>query len=481
MDVFYNISVDQWMSNIFLAIYVVIIISCIYVILTENRNPIKSLAWVTVLIFMPIVGWIFYLFFGRSIKGLHLISIQKKRKLLNTHQSKHESFNGIDISDTNKQIIKLAHSLCGMPLYTNNDITIYNNGKDKFEQLKADLQNAKSSINIQYYIFNNDKLGTEIADILSKKAQEGIKVRVIYDHVGSFNVNNSFFKRLRQCGVDAQPFFRVTFPQLANRINWRNHRKIIIIDGEIGYIGGMNIADRYIDGPSPNKKWRDTHIRVTGNIVNSLQVSFATDWNFVRNDLIIDNTTASNKFSQEKNVMQLITSGPTSSWSNIALIFHKAIAGAKKSIYIQTPYFLPTEALMKALITAALSKVDVRIMIPRKSDSKMLKYASYSYINECLKAGIKIYLYDAGMLHSKNIIIDDDFYSTGSTNFDFRSFEHNFEANILIYSRQTNQIIKEQFFDDIKESSKITLSTWQKRPKSQSLLESLIRLFAPIL
>lgn len=179
--------------------------------------------------------------------------------------------------------------------------------------------------------------------------------------------------------------------------------------------------------------------------------------------------------------MQLITSGPTSTWSNIALIFHKAIAGAKKSIYIQTPYFLPTEALMKALLTAALSKVDVRIMLPRKSDSKILKYASYSYIDECLKAGIKIYLYDAGMLHSKNIIIDDDFYSTGSTNFDFRSFEHNFEANILIYNKQTNQIMKEQFFDDIKDSSKITLSSWQKRPKSQSLLESIVRLFAPIL
>ena len=481
MDIFNNISVDQWMSNIFLAIYAVIIISCIYVILTENRNPIKSLAWVTVLVFMPIVGLIFYIFFGRSIKGLHLISLQKKRKLLNTHQNKHENFDDIDISETNKQIIKLTHSLCGTPISINNDIIIYNNGKDKFTQLKADLLNAKSYINIQYYIFNNDNLGSEIAQILSQKAKEGIKVRVIYDHVGSFSVNNSFFKNLRQSGVDAQPFFRVTFPQLANRINWRNHRKIVIIDGEIGYIGGMNIADRYIDGPSSNKKWRDTHIRVTGDIVNSLQVSFATDWNFIRNDLIIDHNTAQSKLSKDKNVMQLITSGPTSTWSNIALILHKAIAGAKKSIYIQTPYFLPTEALMKALLTAALAKVDVRIMLPRKSDSKIVKYASYSYIDECLKAGIKIYLYDAGMLHSKNIIIDDDFYTTGSTNFDFRSFEHNFEANILIYDINTNRIMKEQFFKDIKESSKITLSTWQKRPKSQRLIESLIRLFAPIL
>lgn len=481
MELFNNISIDQWMSNAFLALYIVIIISCIYVVLTENRNPIKSLAWVTVLIFLPVVGWIFYMFFGRSIKGLHLISRQKKRKLLNIQQSKHENLDNLNISDSNKQIVKLAHSLCSTHLTTNNSLIIYNNGKDKFDQLKTDIINAKHYINLQYYIFSNDTIGHQIADLLSMKAKEGVKVRVIYDHVGSFSVDNTFFKKMRESGVEAHPFFRVTFPQFANRINWRNHRKITIIDGNIGYIGGMNIADRYTNGLEPNKIWRDTHIRVCGNIVNEMQLSFATDWNFMRNDLLLDYNQALPEVNNEGNAMQLITSGPTSKWSNIALVFLKAIANAKKSIYIQTPYFLPTEALLKALITAALAKVDVRIMIPRKSDSKILKYASYSYITECLNAGIKIYLYDAGMLHSKNLIIDDEFVSTGSTNFDFRSFEHNFEANAIIFDKATNQNFKEIFFEDLKDSTKVNLASWQKRPKSQSLLESIIRLFSPIL
>lgn len=469
------------MSNIFLAIYVVIIISCIYVVLTENRNPIKSLAWVTVLIFLPIIGWILYMFFGRSIKGLHLISRRKKRKLLSTQQTKQESFDNLNLSDSSQQIIKLAHSLCSTKLTSHNTLTIYNNGRDKFDQLKKDLINAKYYINLQYYIFNNDTIGQQIADILSAKAKEGVKVRVIYDHVGSFTVDNTFFKKMRESGVEAHPFFRVTFPQFANRINWRNHRKITIIDGKIGYIGGMNIADRYINGPKTDKIWRDTHIRIIGDMVDEMQLSFATDWNFMRNDLLLDHNQTPTDVKYDENAMQLITSGPTSKWSNIAFIFHKVIANAKKSIYIQTPYFLPTEALLKALITAALAKVDVRIMIPRKSDSKILKYASYSYISECLNAGIKVYLYDSGMLHSKNLIVDDEFVSTGSTNFDFRSFEHNFEANVLIYSKTTNQIFKNIFFEDQKKSTKLTLSSWTKRPKAQSLLESIVRLFSPIL
>lgn len=481
MDFVSYISLNQWMYLISIIIYVVIIISCVYVVLTENRNPIKSLAWVTVLIFLPIVGWVFYMFFGRSLKGLHLISRQKKRKSLNSKKNSLDEVEHLEVTDRNQQLIKLSYALCGAAYYRGNDVEIFNDGREKFDRLREDIVNAKRFINIQYYIFCDDAIGHEIAYLLSKKVKEGVEVRVIYDHVGSFSVKNRFFKHLRDAGVDAHPFFRVTFPQFANRINWRNHRKITVIDGEIGYIGGMNVADRYLKGLEPGKIWRDTHLRVTGPIVEAMQYSFSADWSFMQNTTIEDNQPVNPMPTGCNTAMQLIASGPNSAWSNIALIFHKAIAGARKSVYIQTPYFLPTEALLKALLTAALSGVDVRIMIPRKSDSTLLRYASYSYIEECLKAGIKIYLYDAGMLHSKNLIVDEELVSSGSTNFDFRSFEHNFEANLMIYSKDVNAKFRNIFFQDIKNSTKLSLSVWQKRPKTQSLLESIIRLLAPIL
>ncbi len=263
-------------------------------------------------------------------------------------------------------------------------------------------------------------------------------------------------------------------------MNWRNHREIVVIEGQIGYIGGMNIADRYIAGGKKFKTWRDTHLRVTGHVVAGLQYSFAVDWNFMGQPLLKE--TAGAAPQRPHNVgMQLITSGPTSRGSNIAMIYLKAIASASKRIYIQTPYFLPTEALLKALQAAALARVDVRILMPRKSDSIILTYASYSYISECLRAGIKIYLYQEGMLHSKIMIIDDDWSSVGSTNFDFRSFEHNFESNALIFSNDVNRRLVKQFAEDIKNSTRVKAAQWKSRPITQRALESVLRLLSPIL
>lgn len=482
MLIWLGISIPAWINHILFIVYIVTILSCIGIILSENRNPIKSLAWVTVLIFLPVAGLVFYLFFGRSLKSLRMISRHKKRKLLGKQsQSSHVKLDEINLEDENKQIIKLGHSLNGAYFYENNDVEIFSSGKEKFDRLKKDLSEAQHSINLQYYIFKDDNLGHEIANILIHKAQEGVKVRVIYDHVGSFTVRTRFFKRLRDAGVDAHPFFRVTFPQLANRINWRNHRKIVIIDETIGYIGGMNIADRYINGFGKGKIWRDTHLRITGPIVNSLLYSFAVDWNFTNKKLINDEIPLPSTSTHNGIGMQFVTSGPNEIWPNIELLFNRAISSAKKSIYIQTPYFLPTDTLIQALQAAALSKIDVRIMLPRKSDSNILTLSSYSYIAKCLQSGIKVYLYEAGMLHSKNMIVDDEFVTSGSTNFDFRSFEYNFESNLFIYDRRINTKMKEIFFSDIENCTKLTLSTWQKRPKLQQFYESVIRLLSPIL
>lgn len=472
---------NAWATLIILLVYSVTIISMVVVVLSENRNPIRSIAWVLALLFLPGVGLIFYLFFGRSLKGQHIISRRNRRKLMNRIHARTVNLDSEPLSAEDRSLVKLARNLCTSIYTTNNEIEIFTIGRDKFESLRRDLKAARESIYLQYYIFSDDSLGKEIADILIRKAREGVKVRVIYDHVGSFSARNKFFKRMNENGVETHPFFKVTFPQLANRINWRNHRKIVVIDNEIGYIGGMNIADRYEKGTSDGMAWRDTHFRLRGDIVNSLVYSFLIDWNFRSPEAVIDYPKAKDCSIHNHVGMQLIGSGPMSRYNNIALCFQKAISMATKSVYIQTPYFLPTDGLLHALEAAALANVDVRIMIPRKSDSKMLQYASFSYITQCLKAGIKVYLYEPGMLHAKAMIVDDNLVTAGSTNFDFRSFENNFEANLLIYDRKTNRKMRDIFFEDIKRSEKIRYSEWRRRSRLQRSLESIVRLVSPIL
>lgn len=475
------ISVNGWVTLIIFIAYSVTIISMIVVVLSENRNPIRSIAWVMALLFLPFVGMVFYLFFGRSLKGQHIISRRNKRKLMNRFNHKVVDLDSQPLSAEEKTLVKLARNISTSIYTSNNEIEIYTIGRDKFEALKRDLSEAESSIYVQYYIFSDDNLGKEVADILIEKALQGVSVKVIYDHVGSFSARNRFFKRMNRYGVETHPFFKVTFPQLANRINWRNHRKIVVIDNKIGYIGGMNIADRYEKGPEPGKVWRDTHFRLRGDIVSSLSFSFLTDWYFRSPETKIDYPKVPQTEIHNNVGMQLVTSGPMSSYNNIALCFQKAISTATKSIYIQTPYFLPTDGLLHALEAAALSNVDVRIMIPRKSDSKMLQYASFSYVTQCLKAGIKIYLYESGMLHAKAMIVDDSFVTAGSTNFDFRSFENNFESNLLIYDRTTNRRMRDIFFEDLKECKKIVYSQWRHRSRLQRTMESIVRLISPIL
>ena len=471
---------------VFTVLYGITAVAIIGVVVSENRNPVKTLAWITVLVLLPVVGIILYVFFGRSLRHVRMISRKKRLKLTNRDDIKHLLRSRQVVHYTTpmterQQMINLVNSVQGSPYLANNEVEIFTNGRDKFEALKQDLIAAKRYIHIQYYIIENDKIGNEIANILKAKVKEGVKVRVLYDHVGSFHFDMSYFKKLRRAGVDVFPFMKITFPEFANRINWRNHRKIVVIDGEIGYIGGMNIADRYVEGCKLGK-WRDTHLRVKGDIVAALQVSFAIDWNFMKRELIEEPVAMVSPGSIANPIgMQLVTSGPTSQWVNMAFVFQKAIDGARQCVYLQTPYFLPSDSLLKALQVAALSKVDVRLMIPRKPDSILLRYASYSYVAQCLKAGIKIYFYEPGMLHSKVVVIDDDFVTTGSTNFDFRSFEHNFESNVLLYSEEFNKRMKSVMLDDMKECTRISLRAWRKRPLWQKAVESVVRLFGPLL
>lgn len=471
----------QWVYWPLMVAYMVTILSVIVVILSENRNPVKSLAWVTVLLLLPAVGLILYIFFGRSFKNKRMISRNNRRRLKRQEFPRESSSALSSLSAENRQIVRLATSLVHSVYSTGNDITVFTSGREKFDSLINDIKSARHYIHIQYYIFEDDKIGHEIRELLIERAQAGVKVRVIYDHVGSIRVKKSFFKAMKEAGIMVYPFFRVAFPPFGSRINWRNHRKIVVIDGVIGYIGGMNIADRYITGGKFNS-WRDTHLRIAGPAASSLQYSFAVDWAFMGQPLIEEPSgSLPNGMNMAAAGIQVITSGPVSRWNNIAFVFLKAIHTARKRVYIQTPYFLPTESMLKALQSASLSGVDVRIMIPRQPDSALLKYGSNSYIKECLRAGIKFYMYETGMMHSKTLIIDDDFASVGSTNFDFRSFEHNFEGNVLIYSNEVNAQLRSMFINDQKNCSRINAAEWNRRSILEKVLESIVRLLSPIL
>ncbi len=472
--------ISTWLYYTFMVLYAITIVVILTVIVSENRNPVKSLAWVTVLLLLPGVGIVLYIFFGRSIKNKRMISRRNRRKLKRREKTPPFDVKKLDFSEATRQQIKMARSLTGTYYYPSNSIQIFTDGRSKFNALLDDLRNAKHSINIQYYIFEDDNIGNQIKEILIERARAGVKVRLIYDHVGSFQVKNRFFNEMRKAGVEAYPFFKVTFKLFGSRLNWRNHRKIVVIDGNIAYIGGMNVADRYITGDKFNK-WRDTHLRIIGPGTAALEYSFAVDWTFMGLPLIEMNRADKVADKGGCDGVQLITSGPTDQWSSVEVMFHRAIANARQRVYIQTPYFLPTEGLFKALVTASLAGVDVRIMIPVRPDSAILRYASFSYITSCLRAGIKIYFYLPGMLHSKVLIIDDEMTSVGSTNFDFRSFEHNFEANLFIYSRTFNERITKIFLADQSESVRIMPADWRKRPRHKKFLESVLRLLSPIL
>lgn len=461
--------------------YGITVISIVGIVLSENRNPVKSLAWITVLLLFPVGGLVLYLFFGRSIKNTHMISRRNKRKL-RQGESTVTTVIPENYTPEMRQLTELGRSLCGATFYPDNRVEVYSYGRDKFEALFNDIRAAEEYIHLQYYIIEDDHIGRALRDALIERAKAGVKVRVIYDDFGCWGVSRKFFRSMREAGIDIHPFFKVVFPPFATRINWRNHRKLAVIDGEVAYVGGMNVADRYIDGGSKFGCWRDTHMRITGPAVAAVQYSFAVDWSFMGQSLLQEPVDMSlPKGPGEAAGLQMMRCGPTSEWSNVSLYMLKAIGNAKKRVYIQTPYFLPTDAMLSTLQAAALSRVDVRVMIPLKSDSSTLTLASYSYIMECLRAGIKIYLFEAGMLHSKTMMIDDRLSAIGSANIDFRSFEHNFEETMFIFSSEVNTTLRAQFMADLQQSTRVRASVWRRRPIMQKAKESIVRLLSPVL
>lgn len=465
---------------IFQILYALTIISVVFVVISENRNPIKTLSWVMVLIFLPFVGLVLYLTFGQDFTKKQVITKRVYSKLKKRPLSEIGTHEETSFPEKHKSLITLLRNLDQTPLLGGNDVKIFTSGEEKFRYLLNDIENAQNHIHIEYYIFDDDEIGLKIRDALIKKSGEGVEVRVIYDSFGSRKTKKKFFEEFRKAGIEAEPFLKLALPKLTSRLNYRNHRKIVVIDGQIGYVGGMNIANRYVDGLDWGI-WRDTHARIEGKGVQGLQSIFLIDWYFVSQTLI-----ASRKFFPELPAfgdicLQTTNSGPLREEREISHGILQAIYDAQKSIFIQTPYFIPPEPLLEALQAAAIRGVDVRVMMSEKSDVSYAQAASRSFVKELLHAGIKVYMYQKGFLHSKLMVFDDTLTLIGSVNFDSRSFEHNFEVEAFIYNHDLAKQANEIFVEDQRFSRVISLREWAKRPAKKRLFESFMRLFTPLL
>ncbi len=464
----------------FRLVYLAVILFTIVIVLLDNRNPVKTMAWVLVLVFLPVVGLAFYFFFGRNTRKERLISKKGFSRLSKRPMAEYQAQEALGDFTGRNQLIPFFHRVSNALPFEGNDVQVFTDGYSMYQELFRRIAKAKHHIHLEFYIFENDAVGRLLRDLLIDKAREGVSVRLLYDDVGCWDVNPMFYDEMLCEGIEVRSFLKVRFPQFTSKVNYRNHRKLAIIDGKVGFIGGMNIALRYLKGV-PWGVWRDTHICLKGKAVYGIQTAFLTDWFAVDRTLLTSAQYFPKMDTIGTSVAQIVTSDPVGEWHDIMLGLVKAISCAQRYIYVETPYFLPTEQVMAAFQTAALSGVDVRLMIPKKADAFITHKGTMSYLDELMKSGVKVYFYRAGFLHSKLWVADDEWASVGSTNLDFRSFEHNFEANAFFYDEKTVCAMKEIFLEDMKKCMTLSQKIWDKRSFKNKIVESVVRLLAPLL
>lgn len=463
------------------------ILFAIVLIFFERRNPTTTWAWLLIFMIIPVGGFLIYLLFGRNISRQKIFDKKiltdetKKRYLEHVrHELKY------DLSSyEHRDLILMNYKQSGAMYTQNNDLALYTEGNEKFDALIKALESAKKFIHIEYYIFRPDDIGKKLLNILMSKAKEGVEVKFLFDAMGSSSLNTKkYLHELNSAGVEYAAFFPGILPYINRRINYRNHRKIVIVDGEIGFVGGFNIGDEYLGKDKKIGYWRDTHLKIIGDAVYSLEERFLLDWSHAKNGEIGDVSKYFPKHGRpvdSKIGMQIVTSGPDHKEQYIKNGYIKIINNAKENLFLQTPYFVPDDTVLESLKLSALSGVDVRIMIPGKPDHKFMAWAANSYILELLNVNIKVYLYDRGFIHAKTIMADGEVCSIGTANMDIRSFKLNFEVNGFIYNSEFTKVLEDSFNEDIKYCREITKEEFMKRPLIDKMMESIVRLISPIL
>jgi len=477
-------------NNIWLILIVVnytIALSAVVTILLKKLNPTKALSYIIGLMAFPGLGLIVYYLFGQEYRKTKIFSRKNVlnqsivKKIQDELELDTKAINEVDeILDEKSKLIPLLYNSDKSKLTINNDVTLIKNGDKKFQLLFEDLKKAEHHVHLEYFIIKDDNIGTDFLDLLCKKAKEGVEIRIIIDDVGS-SISSKMKRKLKDCGVEMHSFMPVLFSKFTGQMNYRDHRKIIVIDGKIGYIGGVNVSDQYVN--ANNKRyWRDTHIRIIGEAVKQLQILFFTTWDFVVDDNIDISKEYFPEHNCEENIpLQIAASGPDTDWSNIMEAMFVAITNAEDYIYITTPYLIPNSEIITALQVAARSNIDVKIVVPKSSDSWIAEYATNSYLEPLLEAGVEIYHYTKGFIHAKTMVVDGVFSTVGTANMDYRSFNINFEVNALVYNSKISKQLIELFKGDINDSEKIDIETWKNRSKKTKMIEATARLMAPLL
>lgn len=472
--------------------YIFNVFFAIAIIFFQRNSPQGVWAWILVLYFIPMLGFLLYLVVHQDMYKRHMFQVKGMEDNLNAalrRPKQKVQENGFPIANPAlRDFDDLVHYNLetGGAVYTDdNSVEIYTDGREKFKRLIEEIDKAQQFIHIQYYIIQNDELFHEIKTHLVSKVQEGVKVRILYDSMGCRSMHHSDWKWLREHGIQTGDFFPASLKWLHVRVNYRNHRKIVVIDGKVGFVGGYNVGREYISLDKKFGYWRDTHLVLQGSAVHGLQIRFALDWNYATKENLFLNRAYFLDHPECRiggKGIQIITSGPDSRVSQIRDSYASLMHKAKKRIFIQTPYFIPDETIMSALTIAARSGVDVRLMIPCKPDHPFVYWATYSYMGELLGAGAKCYTYENGFLHAKGVTIDGKVTCYGTANMDIRSFNLNFEVNAIIYNEETAQEMEEVFLDDVERSCReVTLDDYDKRCLFIRIKEQLFRLLSPVL
>ena len=472
----------DWLQIFMAVLYVVNLILGAFILFGQRREPKVVWSWLLVLFFLHAAGFLLYLFAGRSMKGSQMFQVKCKedRKLYGRLEFQADSCCS---QNAYQQIMEYHMETQGAVCTWDNQVNIFTKGEEKFKDLKEELSQARQFIHMQYYIIKDDQVFQELCPVLEERAKAGVEVRVLYDAMGGRFMPEKKWKRLRAKGILVESFFPAFLGTFHLKANYRNHRKLVVIDNKVGYVGGFNIGKEYISKDPSFGNWRDTHLKLEGSAVLQLQIRFALDWKYASGENLFLNMKyfASHPAGGGKVGIQIISGGPDGGIRQIRDHFIWIFYRARKTIRIQTPYFIPDDAVLTALQTAARCGVDVKLMIPCRPDHPLVYWATWSYMGDLLRAGARCYLYENGFLHAKGIMVDGQTSSYGTANMDIRSFELNFEVNAAIYDEGVTKRLEEVFDQDLNQCREITLSIYENRTLGIKVKEQLCRLFSPVL
>lgn len=463
--------------------YGMIILISMYSLMLENRSAQHTLMWMYVMLLFPVGGYFFYLFSGQLYLKGYLYKSKRTRdreqweKLMRKEESRDLSF----LIDNQQCFAQYAKNATLTPITTNSRTKILKNGDETFDEIKKKLREAEKFIHMEYYIFRSDRLGREIIEILIEKAQQGVEVLFIFDAAGSMKIAATDIKAMQDAGIKAAPFSPLKYGFFNQKFNFRNHRKIVVIDGEIGFVGGLNVGVEYLGEDENFGFWRDTHMMLTGEALYTLHNVFLLDWEYISRESVLEDHRAVKKLHEDDELdgaIQIVPSGPDTQQGIMSDFYYTMMSCATKSIWIATPYFVPDEAIRTALRVAAAKGIEVRIMVPEINDSYLTQYASRSYFSELLRNGVEIYSYKKGFLHQKVIIVDGNIASIGTANMDMRSFHLNFEVNVFLFGTSSIRDLVAHYEEDLEESEKISAVQYHKRGYWERTKESFARLFS---